>query len=200
MDFGFGAIIGAILMYIVRPYLSAYSSKKGENLATIEAISKITDKIEEVRTDYAKQILEVTHQNTLLVEAFRAESSLRLAAAEKRLEAHQQAFALWRKLVTIIHTPERYSVIQECERWWNENCLYLSPNARQAFFDAYWSAHAHRAYLETNASSEVIMKNMNKIENAGNKIVEGAELPPLGEIESKLLSGTNPVSPSQIKS
>lgn len=43
-------VIAFLIGLIVRPYLLAYFSKKGENLATREDIEKITTKIESVRS------------------------------------------------------------------------------------------------------------------------------------------------------
>ncbi len=40
----------------VAAYLGAYVKKKGENLATIEDIKRLTDKVEEIKTTYSKQI------------------------------------------------------------------------------------------------------------------------------------------------
>ena len=41
---------------LLKSYLSSYFSKKGRNLATKEDIREITEKVEAVRTDYAKQL------------------------------------------------------------------------------------------------------------------------------------------------
>lgn len=51
----FGIVCGLLL----NNFLPKYFGKKGENLATKEDISEITDKIESVKTDYAK-LLEST--------------------------------------------------------------------------------------------------------------------------------------------
>ena len=67
---------------------------------------------------------------------------LRLAALDRRLQAHQEAFALWRGLLADMHDPARIGdAVRKCEDWWNNNCLYLSPDARQAFVQAYLTAH-----------------------------------------------------------
>jgi hypothetical protein len=62
------------------------------------------------------------------------QNQLRLAAIERRLQAHQEAYALWRKLVFSGDDYETTDpVVIECRAWWNNNCLYLTPGARQAF-------------------------------------------------------------------
>jgi hypothetical protein len=182
--FGAGGLIGAgILAFIVKSFIPAYLSEKGKNLATKEDIAEITNKVESVRSEYAKQLHELAHQNTLLIEQFRGRSQLRLAAADKRLEAHQRAFALWRKLIANVHGEEQWKVVNECQRWWEENCIYLSPDARQAFSDAYWAAHMHPGLLQDRSNAKAVTENWDKLMKAGNRILEGAELPALGERE-----------------
>jgi hypothetical protein len=51
--FAFG---GLVLGLLINSYLSKYFGKKGENLATKEDISEITNKIETVKHDYARQL------------------------------------------------------------------------------------------------------------------------------------------------
>jgi len=72
----------------------------------------------EIRSHFDRQLEEHAHEN-----------KLRLAALEKRLEAHQHAYTLWRKLGNSIHEGTLESVYFECEEWWDQNCLYLSPEA-----------------------------------------------------------------------
>lgn len=44
-----------ITFYFLRGYLPSYLNKKGENLATKEDVSKITEKIEEVKLDFSSK-------------------------------------------------------------------------------------------------------------------------------------------------
>jgi hypothetical protein len=46
------------------------------------------------------------------------ENQLRLAAIEKRLIAHQEAYALWRKLIFASSEDEEFeNVVLECQNW-----------------------------------------------------------------------------------
>ncbi len=70
---------------------------------------------------------------------------LRMAALDRRSEAHQEAFALCRKLVSSVHHENIGEVVMECQYWWNKNCLYLGPEAREAFnldhtFSMFWGS------------------------------------------------------------
>src|SRR5437660_7577904 len=59
---------------------------------------------------------------------------LRLAAVEKRLDAHQEAYALWYHLLNALHDRDRvHDAAVECQEWWKKHCLYLDPKSRRAF-------------------------------------------------------------------
>ena len=77
--------IGLVVLFA--SFLGSYIRRKGQNLATKEDISDITDKIEGVRADYAKKIEDFSHHNRL-----------KIAALDKRLDAYQQAYTLWLRL------------------------------------------------------------------------------------------------------
>jgi len=51
--------VGAILGFLIGKYLPAYISKKGENLATKEDISDITNMIEAVKHEYSNNLESV---------------------------------------------------------------------------------------------------------------------------------------------
>lgn len=48
-------VIAVILGLVIKSYLPSYFSKKGENLATKEDVKEITEKVEEIRVEYAKR-------------------------------------------------------------------------------------------------------------------------------------------------
>ena len=71
---------------------------------------------------FARGLEDIAHENRL-----------RLAAIDKRLEAHQQAFALIWKLVNQRASETSCGHTKNCNDWWADNCLYLTEEARQAF-------------------------------------------------------------------
>ena len=113
---------------------------------------------------------------------------LRLAALDKRLEAHQQAFTLWSEIVSNIYEINKINdVIQKSEIWWLKNCLYLGPKSRSAFHACLLFAGNH-----SNLCNASIPKHDNKIERheswkiimlPGKTLVEEMELPNLNEDE-----------------
>lgn len=172
-----GAIAGGtVIYYVLKSFVPTYLNKKAENLATREDIAKITDEIERVRSQY-----------TLVLEELKARHQLRLAAVERRLEAHQQAYTLWQELLSNIHTESIGCVVVKCQDWWNNNCLYLTPEARSAFNTAFHCALTHKDYKSTLAiQNDLVERNWDRIIAAGEAIVKGVELPSLGEAEFKI--------------
>jgi uncharacterized membrane protein YeaQ/YmgE (transglycosylase-associated protein family) len=107
----------------------------------------------------------------------------RLAAVEKRLQAHQEAFALWRKLLSNVHRREEIgTVVTECQDWWNRNCLYLEERARTAFRIAYMSALDHKHYLEDRSNPGLVKKNWADIVAAGDALAAAVALPSVGDL------------------
>lgn len=186
------ALAGLVLGLIGKSFLPSYFSEKGRNLATKEDIEGITNQIEGVKSDYAKQHQELVYQHQLTVEAMKAHTQMSLAAVESRLAAHQQAFALWRKLLKNIHDESARDVVKECEAWWNDNCLYLSPDARQGFLEAFWGVNDHPALLKDRSNPTAATENFNRIIRVGEKITGSVALPPIGGRE--LQSVTDPLS------
>lgn len=131
-------IVGVIAGIVLTHYLPGYARKKGENLATKEDISEITGKVESICSDYA-----------LLLEEVRGRNRLRLGALERRLEVHQQVFTLWKKLHSSVFGAEVMDVVMECQEFWNKNCLYLSPEVREAFLLASNYAANHKELVDS---------------------------------------------------
>lgn len=110
---------------------------------------------------------------------------LRTAALEKRLQAHQEAYALWRSIRQLIGSDVgKPSLIGECEKWWENNNLYLTAQARAAFIKAYHAASDIHKYKGVPEFSKLFIEAVEDIKNAGKIIVEGVNLPPIGDLGS----------------
>jgi hypothetical protein len=129
----FLALLAALVAFhFLRAFLPSYVSEKAKNLATKEDIEHITQKIESVKHGYA-----------LLLEEYRKKEQLRFAALDRRLEVHQQAFTLWWKLLSSLHSQDVHDAIQECQEFWVRNNLYLSEDASHAFQGSFRAAGDH---------------------------------------------------------
>lgn len=164
-----GVIAGSITFILVKNFLPGYLSEKGKNLATKEDISGITKEIEKVKSDY-NQILE----------AVKAQHQLRLAAVEKRLQAHQEAFCLWRKINGALGKDSLHEVINECDEWWGNNSLYLEPEPREAFLAA-WVSAKDLKWHQDNSEQKLVYECYEKIAYAGDAITNAVALPKINE-------------------
>lgn len=176
------AISGVILIL----FLKSYSTEKGKNLATKEDIGAITHQVENVRTQYLQKLEEISHQNKSILELASWKHQLRMAALEKRLAAHQEAYSLWRNLFPHIYKEEKIvDFVHECQEWWNNNCLYLEPEAREAFFRAYTSAGIHKEIRDARDLAEA-KRNWAEIVKAGEILVKCVELPTITSLETEV--------------
>ena len=173
-------IAGFIAGVFGRNFFPSYLGEKGKNLATKEDIAEITRKMEGVR-----------HEYNALVEELKARHQLRMAALDRRLQAHQEAFTHWRKLRS--NDPD--DAILACQAWWEKNCLYLEPNVRQAFVVAYTNEHLRSEFVRIGADSTLITNASDKVMAFPNILFEAIQLPPLSETESKALDRTLPDLP-----
>ena len=179
--FGFGAIVSTVIgILIIRFYIPSYLGEKAKNLATREDISAITHEMEKVRIEYSS-----------LVEELKARHQLRLAAVDKRLQAHQEAFTKWRELMATVHSPDVHKTIIECQSWWDQNCVYLEPKVREAFVVAYRAASDRKSLTQPGGDVNAIKENWQKILGFGNSLFEAIQLPSLSELETKSISKEN---------
>ena len=114
---------------------------------------------------------------------------LKLAALDKRLQAHQDAYSWWRKLMFADkESGEVYEVVEQCQNWWEANCVFLTREAREAFLKAYLSASDHAQFLAIHADSVVVKAAWADVSRAGDIILQGVHLPPISELEAKRAS------------
>lgn len=73
----------------------------------------------------------------------------RFASLDAKIKAHQEAFDLCWDLPESAHNSEKDdSHLRSCQEWYRKNCLYLEPEARKAFDNAYQNAWNYKLYLE----------------------------------------------------
>lgn len=167
-----GAIAAACVAYLLKSFLPSYVAEKAKNVATREDIAEITDKIEKVKSEYA-----------VILQELKLHQQLRLAALDRRLAAHQEAFVLWRELLRSVHTADIGKAVLKCQDWWEKNCLYLSETVRESFSDAYSAAQSHHAYVQNRTDAQLAQENWARVIKAGNDIVAAVQLPGLTAAE-----------------
>jgi hypothetical protein len=170
-----GLVVSICVLFFARAFFGSYLTEKGKNLATKEDVANITKLVEEVKYRFSTDL-----------EDHRTKNLLRMAALDKRLQAHQEAFSLWRELFFSLNTTEVREVVVRCQVWWNKNCLYLEPEARAAFNTCIFNAANHDAFKKMgNAALEA--QNFDGILRAADVILTSVQLPGLSAKEAEQL-------------
>lgn len=178
--------IGMLAITILLFSLRSYSKEKAKNLATKEDIAEITDKIEQVRQQYAEQMEAFSQQNRITLEQTKFINQLRLSALEKRFEAHQQAYTLWRNLVSCVHQEDKIQdAVIECQEWWLKNCLYLESEVRRAFYISFMNAPLQRVFL-LERDLNGVKANWKDITRTGELIMKTFDLLSISGIEKEI--------------
>jgi hypothetical protein len=184
------------LVIVGAGYWTTYWQERGRARATARSVKQLTRAVEDIKQENAQKLAEIQHQNAVLIEQLKSRHQLRLAAIDKRLQVHQEAFELWRLLIAKIHSDDIRSAVQECVEWWEKNCLYLEESARNAFSRAMWSANDHKMLLDLpfrdSATVESVQKNWANIMDAGNIILNAVSLPGLTDAEKEELEQLAP--------
>ena len=186
-------IICIVLLYGIVVLVVSYLKNKGRNLATKEDIKAITEKIESVKADYAEKLENIVHENKLIRDQLQQRHEMRLAALEKRLAVHQEAYTLWWEMMGKASKNDGIGdFIIKCQKWFVKNSLYLTKESRNAFYDAYNAAFIHPDLKRNRESAAVLKENFQKIQRAGEVFVEAVSLPSLGDNEYSPIDDPQP--------
>ncbi|PSU89847.1 chromosome segregation ATPase [Photobacterium kishitanii] len=87
-DFGLGMLVGGgIIFLFIKFLIPSYLTEKAKNLATKEDIADITDKVESVKTDYAKILEEIRNNYQLKFAAIEREKNTKKEVYLEAVEA-----------------------------------------------------------------------------------------------------------------
>jgi hypothetical protein len=158
--------IQALIVFVaasIGNFATSYFRKRGENLATRQDIEEITRKIEQVK------------------EEIQARHTLRFAALEKRLQAHQEAFGHCRRLLESLQSDADWrQKLNAMQNWFNDNGLYLEVDATKAFWDSYYAAIEYDLHRSSSPRNTKGMKeNYAIVRAAPNAMREAVGLPSL---------------------
>lgn len=175
------AIIGGVLAGA-----GAYAAEKAKNRATKEDIREITRAVKEVEAGFNKQLADL-----------QAHHQLRMVAAERRIQAHQEAYdwIIQLKLAISFSTESWRPLIQEAHIWQRRNNLFMGRMTRESFALALCGFERFRVQKKLIERSPISSENfdvdkeyetLNKIWNEEilpvfQVIASEVELPPLGE-------------------
>jgi len=117
---------------------------------------------------------------------------MKMAALEERLRAHQSAYALWRRLIFSSDLDGSLDKkVSEAQEWWENNCLYLTEEARIAFLRVFHAANNLSVYRVIDADPDLIEKTTKELAAAGDIIVKGVALPSISDMETEKLKDSD---------
>jgi len=109
-----------------------------------------------------------------------------MAALEKRLEVHQQAYTLWLQLRRSVHNRNKNTdMVIKCQDWWKKNCLYLDMESRKAFMSSIHAVTLHSVLTGGQATQDKVNENWRYINECGEILIRSVGLPSFGENELK---------------
>src|SRR5208337_2765529 len=108
------------------------------------------------------------------LEKERARHQLRMAALDKRLQAHQEAYTHWVSLMTNLKKSEFADTYKDCREWWVKNCIYLSPKARNEFIKAINRATMLDALEQNPSQNAELIKETYLILHGLGEVIEKA--------------------------
>jgi hypothetical protein len=164
-----------------RPFFRSYLGKKGENLATREDTAAIARQLGEVQTVFAEKLEALAQSNRALLQRDARQHDLSMAAVDKRLEIHQEAFARLFHIYFNAHKEDASAMAEQHLQWWRENCLYLSEESSLAFRDACVAARMHRDMIG-KIPHDALEENWASIDGAWEKIANDVKLPKIGAL------------------
>lgn len=163
--------------------LAAYLAEKGKNRATREDIAAITREVENVRDVFNRQM-----------EDLKAHHQLRMVAAERRMQAHQEAYKLWLGFhITVRHDYETMQhKISDAHAWFSSNCIFLTPTARAAFVEMTQTILVYADIQASGAPENEKKKLLNSYTTLGNIFLTEIDLPTLSRSDIRSLEGGTP--------
>jgi hypothetical protein len=179
-NFPFAVYVIVFIVAAVGAYFGAYLRRKGQNFADKEDIKKLTEIVESVRSQYAKDLENLAYENRKVLEYFSQKHQLSLAVIDRRLAAHQDAYSVWLHLAISYHdTIKRQKTLQNCQTFYNANCLYLGNRTRKAFKETMVDIAFYEAAKDEGFTG---LKELNKkIEGVFDAIFDDMGLPDMKE-------------------
>lgn len=136
----------------------------------------------------------ISSVTSLLVVKENYRSQLRIAVLDKRLNAHQVAYALWDEIKRAVHDKDKNKINdlhRKAYEFWKDNCLYLDGPSRKAFKPCMTAAINLNQQLQIDLQIQpnkheiirLIEENWEKVRKLGKTLEEGVLLPTLGDDE-----------------
>jgi hypothetical protein len=131
-----------------------------------------------------------------MLEEVKARHQLRLAAVDKRLSVHQEAFTHWHSLYTT-QLDGFDNIIKAASDWWNHNCIYLEPSVRDAFLNVMNQERLFRQRkLIGEIDLETIHRHWDEMTAFPSLLFDAMQIPRFSEVASETLNGNQAAASS----
>lgn len=127
------------------------------------------------KADYSTALEKFKQEGQAELSNRRANHELSVAALEKRLEVHQQAYSLCIDMKNHSENDAK-KTYNKCFYFFKDNSIYLTTDARVAFTSAMDLMNS-RFFMFKNDDTEMVKDLSQKIEIQGNKILKTLNLP-----------------------
>lgn len=187
-----GLVQGQAIWYVLAACIGglasgagAYLAEKGKGRATKEDIQEITEKVEDVKATYLRQIEDLKAEYVRQLEDIKAHHQLRTLVAERRIAAHQEAYAHSVAMIRYAHTggEKLAEVVTKARDWYDSNCLFLGKETRRSFNTATLIVEEHHRYLEQRVDASIVSGSWERIVAPLEHVAKEVELPPFSALE-----------------
>lgn len=137
----------------------------------------------------SQEIGEQSRNTALIVEDIKSRGQLRMACIDRRLQAHQEAFVFWARMMKPPSDDEFLKAYEEARHWWDRNCLYLEPTVQQAFLHTIDGALTnHRQIRAGSLENNVIEQHRSTFDDFPVILFQAIQLPSLSPDDLQFIS------------
>lgn len=171
-----GVPIIFVVYFLVRNFLASYTNEKAKNMATKEDIAVITSEVKAVEDVFNRGLADLN-----------AHHQVRMIAAERRIQAHQEAYFHAMQMVRYANAEGDHlmNVVVEAQSWYDKNCLFLGEKTRRSFHTASLFVMHHRDYVQNRVDADIVKQSWAKIMEPLEHVAKEVELPPFSAQELK---------------
>lgn len=130
------------------------------------------------------------NENLRFKEKFQQE--MKLAALDKRLQVHQEAYTHWLNVTRYMYNYKLVRpFLDQALNWWDKNCLYLFPEVALEFRRALLKA-GNLESIRGGLNPDALVEYQQGIINVGGLIQSSMGLPVIGEDEIRRIVRDSP--------
>lgn len=179
----FLVLIGLFVIGIFsKVYFPKYLENKAKNLATKEDVGEITTIVESIKKENAIELEKLSQQHRFEIQKLDQFNNLRMAALDKRLEVHQEAYELvFGMLEALGNRENEIEILRKANEFWKTKSLYVSEEVRERIDKAMIATNSHTSTF-SESSPVKPEENRKKISDALRAIESAVNLPSFANV------------------